>query len=149
MPYHIITTRFNPTTQTFPSDAINAFEMNKRILNKYVSFFEHDQNHYWSIFLEYELVFKHREKDNDDTKSLDDREKEVYEKLKAWRNETAQKEGVPPYVIAKNKDMAIMVERKITTSEALRQIHGFGDKKLEKYGREILDITTSFFGKGP
>jgi superfamily II DNA helicase RecQ len=145
MPFHIITTRFNPTTQTFNADDINTFEINKRILHKQVSFFEHDHHHYWSIFFEYELIMKHHEKDKNEIKALNDQEKEVYEKLKAWRNETAQKEGIPPYVIAKNKDMVYMVERKITTNEALRQIHGFGDKKIEKYGRDITHILKSFF----
>jgi superfamily II DNA helicase RecQ len=149
MPFHIITTRFDPKTETFKMDDIHAFETNKHIRYKQVSFFEHDKEHYWSVFFEYEILSKHPDKDQKETEKLDDDQRPVYEKLKQWRNEAAQKEGIPPYMIAKNKDILFMVESRITTHEALRQIKGFGDRKMEKYGQDILEILKRFYEETP
>ena len=35
--------------------------------------------------------------------------------------------------------------KEIKTLEALKQVNGFGKKKLEKYGKEITEIVKGFF----
>jgi superfamily II DNA helicase RecQ len=46
---------------------------------------------------------------------------------------------VPPFVIARNSQLADIIKREIKTLEALKTINGFGNKKVEKYGQEISD----------
>ncbi len=48
-------------------------------------------------------------------------------------------------MIANNRQLLVIVEKEITSIEALKQIHGFGQKKVEKYGKEISDLMRSFF----
>ena len=64
----------------------------------------------------------------------------LYEALKAWRRERASAEGVPAYVVAHDSMLAAVAEARPTTLDELRAIKGFGPKKLEKYGVEILAI---------
>ena len=62
--------------------------------------------------------------------------------LKNWRNERAAADGVPPYLIAQNDSLmqiAAAVD-KIETAEDLTDIKGFGEKRAQKYGEEILRI---------
>ena len=54
------------------------------------------------------------------------------------RKETAEKKGIPPFVIAKNSHFVEIVNKEITTLEALKQINGFGKKKIEKYGKDRI-----------
>lgn len=68
-----------------------------------------------------------------------------YEKLRQWRKETAEKEGIPPYVIAKNSHLGEIVKKEIKTLEALKQLNGFGAKKVEKYGKDICGIVKAFY----
>jgi hypothetical protein len=37
------------------------------------------------------------------------------------------------------------VKREIKTLESLKQINGFGNRKVEKYGKDIIDIINIFF----
>ena len=70
-----------------------------------------------------------------------------YERLREWRKQKAESEGIPPYVIARNTQLAEVVAGEIKTLEALKEIGGFGKKKLDKYGKEITDIVKAFFEK--
>ncbi|MEO1610446.1 MAG: HRDC domain-containing protein, partial [Pseudomonadota bacterium] len=49
-------------------------------------------------------------------------------------------EGVPPYVICTNKELAAIAARRPQTLAALMQIEGFGKAKADKYGAAMLDL---------
>ncbi len=68
-----------------------------------------------------------------------------YEELRKWRRETAEKEGIPPYVICRNSQIGEIVKKEIKTLEGLKQIDGLGDKKTQKYGKDIIDIINAFY----
>jgi len=68
-----------------------------------------------------------------------------YERLRQWRKETAEYEGIPPFVIAKNSHFIEIIKKEITSLEALKQINGFGKKKIEKYGKAIIEIIRAFY----
>ena len=40
-----------------------------------------------------------------------------------------------------------MVHRKPLTQKALREINGFGKKKVERYGQEIVALVRTFYEK--
>ena len=64
----------------------------------------------------------------------------LFEALKAWRRERAGAEGVPPYVVAHDSVLAAVAEARPATLAELGSIKGFGPKKLEKYGEDILAV---------
>ena len=64
----------------------------------------------------------------------------LYDALKAWRKAKADEEGVPAYVVAHDAMLALVSDARPATPEALRTLKGFGPKKVEKYGEEILAL---------
>jgi len=63
-----------------------------------------------------------------------------YNDLRNWRNERASRDGVPPYLIAHNDSLMQMATMAIKTHEDLLQVKGLGEKRVQKYGDEILRI---------
>jgi ATP-dependent DNA helicase RecQ len=63
--------------------------------------------------------------------------------LRAWRSELARKRGVPAYVVLHDATIDGIAASRPTTPEQLREIPGIGDKKLERYGRELIALVTS------
>lgn len=64
----------------------------------------------------------------------------VFQALRAWRTEKARAEGVPPYLVATNAELEAIATRKPKTLEDLAGVKGFGKLKLEKYGRDVLEV---------
>lgn len=140
--YEIITIPFDSFSKTFKADDLNAFCINKRVIFTKIEFFKDEKQAYWTVFIEYESVL---EKKGDEPAGLTEAGRFCYEKLRQWRKETAEKEGIPPYVIAKNSHLGEIVKKEIKTLEALKQLNGFGAKKVEKYGKDICGIVKAFY----
>jgi superfamily II DNA helicase RecQ len=60
--------------------------------------------------------------------------------LKQWRNERANEDGLPPYMIAQNESLMQIAAARIEKVEDFLGIKGFGEKRAQKYGEEILNI---------
>jgi superfamily II DNA helicase RecQ len=142
MAYEIINIPLSSGSKTFTTDDLNKFCANKKIIERKIEFFQQDGTAYWSVFIEYETIL---EPSGRETIGLTEAGRLCYEELRRWRKETAEKEGIPPFVIAKNAHLVEIVNKEIVTLEALKHINGFGKKKMEKYGKEITGIIESFF----
>ncbi len=68
----------------------------------------------------------------------------LFERLRAWRAQTAKTHGVPAYVIFHDATLREIADVRPRTLERLRNISGIGAKKLEAYGREILEQVAAF-----
>lgn len=64
----------------------------------------------------------------------------LLDKLKKWRAELAVTKSVPAYVIAHNKALEAIAAAPPTTENQLLALPGFGSKKVEAYGMDILAI---------
>jgi ATP-dependent DNA helicase RecQ len=65
----------------------------------------------------------------------------LFNTLRDWRSTRCKRDGVPPYVICNNRQLAAIVKARPQTLAALGQIEGFGEAKLRSYGAEILALT--------
>ena len=63
-----------------------------------------------------------------------------YINLKAWRAEVAQEHNLPAYVIFHDATLAHIASADPQNLEDLQGISGIGVKKLEAYGREVLQV---------
>jgi len=61
--------------------------------------------------------------------------------LREWRSNRSRKEGVPPYILFTNLQLAQIVKKRPQSAAELMQIEGIGKAKSEKYGEEILSIS--------
>ena len=64
----------------------------------------------------------------------------LFNALRGWRGDRAKKEGIPPYVICNNRQLAELVKARPTTLAGLGEVEGIGEAKLKKYGKEILAL---------
>jgi ATP-dependent DNA helicase RecQ len=60
--------------------------------------------------------------------------------LKALRTRLAQAQRVPAYVVFSDRTLAELAVHRPTTMDAMREIHGVGDAKLERYGAAFLEL---------
>ena len=60
----------------------------------------------------------------------------LFEQLKAWRLATA--EGKPAYTVLHNSTLAEIVRLRPTNPDALLEIKGISETKLERYGEQLL-----------
>jgi len=67
-------------------------------------------------------------------------EQALFDKLRWWRVETARTHNVPAYVIFPDATLREIARNAPQTLAALRAISGVGDKKLDSYGTEILQL---------
>ncbi|SAK76424.1 ATP-dependent DNA helicase RecQ [Caballeronia catudaia] len=79
----------------------------------------------------------------DPTAGMSAREKARWERLRAWRAETAKSDGVPAYVIFHDATLAEIARSDPDTIDDLRHIPGIGVRKLERFGDELLDVVGS------
>ena len=64
----------------------------------------------------------------------------VFSKLRELRKEFASKDGVPPFVVFTDEQLASIVKQKPLDLGKLTAIQGIGQAKAEKYGEAVLKI---------
>ncbi len=65
---------------------------------------------------------------------------ELFERLRAWRNQQAEAEGIPLAVLMSNRLLRRIAEERPADMEALRAIAGMSDFILSRYGAELLAL---------
>jgi ATP-dependent DNA helicase RecQ len=63
--------------------------------------------------------------------------------LKAWRAEVARTHNLPAYVIFHDATLHAIAHLAPTNLEALQDISGIGQKKLQAYGHEVLRVVSA------
>jgi ATP-dependent DNA helicase RecQ len=59
--------------------------------------------------------------------------------LKHWRREQARSQGLPPYVVFHDRTLVEVVARQPRSLQALAEISGVGQAKLDRYGPALLE----------
>nr|HMN65928.1 DNA helicase RecQ [Burkholderiaceae bacterium] len=67
----------------------------------------------------------------------------LFERLREWRRVTATTRGVPPYVIFHDTTLRGIAQRRPASLEELAAVSGVGEKKLDAYGAELIDLIGS------
>jgi translin len=75
---------------------------------------------------------------------LDDRQMKIYNELVTWRERKATEENLTPNIIARNATLKEIITRNPETTRELLAIKGFGERRANKYGRDILAILKGF-----
>ena len=84
-------------------------------MNYQAQFFSEENKSYWTIFIEYELLIKPDE-NKQPAIELSAEQELIYTRLKEWRKEKAESQGVPVYVVAKNQ---ILIDIALKKPESL------------------------------
>ena len=67
----------------------------------------------------------------------------MFEELRGWRLKVSQEASVPAFVVFTDATLMAIAEAKPADEAALAKIPGVGRSKLERYGRDVLDILTA------
>ncbi len=68
----------------------------------------------------------------------------LLQQFKAWRNAQADEEDLPIYMVLPQKTLYELVEKLPVTLKELKEISGFGKKKVVKYGAELIGIIREY-----
>jgi translin len=71
---------------------------------------------------------------------LDSTEEALYESLSRWRAKKANEENLAPFIIARNSWLKEIIKLRPTSVRDLNAIKGFGERRVNKYGKEIIAI---------
>lgn len=71
----------------------------------------------------------------------------IYSRIRELRKNISDEEGVPPYAIFKNQQLADMVTGRLTTAAQIAKIPGVGPARTEKYAARFLEILAEEFAK--
>jgi len=139
---------------TAGEEALNAFLASHRVLTVEKHFVPQAGESYWSVCVSV-IDGGVRSSGSGGAKReridyrevLTDADFAVYASLRGLRKTMAEAEGVPPYALFTNEQLAEMVTRRILTLAAMGEIDGVGKARLEKYGEAFLALLTSSFAK--
>lgn len=67
----------------------------------------------------------------------------VLEKLMTWRREKALQAKIPAYCIMKTESLEAIADTMPKSSDELMRLPSIGQKRVEKYGKEIMEIVDS------
>jgi ATP-dependent DNA helicase RecQ len=65
---------------------------------------------------------------------------ELFEELRILRKQLADQQNLPPYVIFTDTTLEDMARQRPTTPDALRNVSGVGERKLQLFGRQFLEV---------
>ena len=70
--------------------------------------------------------------------SWDGVDRELFDRLRAYRRIQAESRGVPPYVVFSDATLRDLARRRPANEEELLAVHGIGAKKCAEYGDDLL-----------
>jgi hypothetical protein len=68
----------------------------------------------------------------------------LYDLIKNWRNVKSREQGVSVFMVLPLKTMRALSAQVPSTMDDLKKVHGFGKKKIEHFGEEILELINNY-----
>jgi len=144
----IFTLKFDSLTGAFDDGPLQEFLTHKEVLSLREHFFVKDEIPYLTIVAHYTMppltTPGGNVKEGESWRTmLTENDISLFNTLRTWRQKKARDSGVPPYIICTNAQLAAIACRRSHSLNALSLIEGIGRAKIEKYGRELLQITSN------
>lgn len=144
MKIQIFTISSNADQQIFDQNSLNDFLSTVLFRKSDVHFVDSDVP-YGSVLVHFE---DEEFKQNGTTKATSEMgnrilsfdEQMLERNLRQWRNKKAVEARISAFLVCCNSELSNVAIQKPKSSQELRQIKGFGELKVEKYGSEILTI---------
>ena len=139
---------FNSQIGIFDDEEFNNFVKDKELVSVNDYLFQKDGIPYLTLVVKYKSILtpisnELRSNRKEEWKELlDETSMPLFNTLRQWRNEKSKKEGVPPYIILNNKQLAELCKRRPQSQYELMKVGGIGKAKVERYGGDILKLTS-------
>lgn len=120
---------------------LNDFLQQVKFVKSTTHFVASEESPYWSVLLHYETPNEVQEKKVCvQVADLTPGAQYVFECLKQWRTEKAEALNVPKFIVSHNSELVNIAFHHPKNVEELKKIKGFGAKKAEKYGEDIIAV---------
>ena len=145
----VVTLRFDPVSEAFDDGPLQEFLRSKEVLTIRDHFFMRNEAPYLAVVVTYNLpgpatgsvpAEKGKERGVSWRELISEADLPLFNALRDWRAERARRDGVPPYLICTNKQLAAMVNARPGSLSKLGSIEGIGKAKLDNYGQELLAL---------
>ncbi|MCP4379509.1 MAG: HRDC domain protein [bacterium] len=145
MRFRLFTLKFDVRLERFDDNELQDFLKDKELLSAREHFFVKQEIPYLLVCVSYlpgaeDLAPSTKPKQDEWREIISEAQLPHFNSLRDWRNERARSEGVPPYVICSNKQLAAMVVARPDSLAALGKIEGIGEAKIKKYGPKLLEL---------
>jgi len=70
-------------------------------------------------------------------------DRELFDKLRAWRREIADERGLAPFMVCSDATLRELARYRPTSIDRLCEIHGIGQKKQSEYGEAVVELIKS------
>lgn len=71
---------------------------------------------------------------------LSQEEFEIFAKLRECRKAIAAEDGIPPFAVFVDEELAGLSRLSEITITSMKTVHGIGDKKAERYGKRLVTM---------
>lgn len=149
----VFTLRFNGLLDAFDDAPLRDFIKDKEVIAVRDHFFLRQDQPYLVVIVNYTLKpipteaatakpgdQKQKQKDESCREYVGEADLPLFNALRDWRMARCKREGLPPYVICTNRQLAAMIAARPQSLAQLGEIEGFGKAKLERYGADILAL---------
>lgn len=144
----VITLRFNSMLEGFDDEPLREFIKDKEVFSIRDHFFTRNDTPYLALIIAYSMppqpVAGHdgAEKKREESwrELVSEKDVPLFNMLRDWRNELGKREGLPPYMIFTNRQLASIVATRPESLTKLTEIEGIGKVKTDKYGKDVLKI---------
>jgi len=124
------------------SEEMNVFLRSKKILHVREHLVNHDtEGVHWCYSIHYvdDVNISDRDKVRVDYREvLDEASFKRFSVLREIRKRVAQEDAVPAFAVFTDGELAEMAKVEVLTPEAMKQLKGVGEKKIEKYAQHFL-----------
>ena len=137
----VITLRFDQLLEAFDDRPLREFVKDKDMLSIRDHFFVRNETPYLAAVVTYApqpVVQPAAARAAGSRLEVGEADMPLFNAMRDWRAERSKKEGVPPYMICTNRQLAAILRDKPRRMGKLGEIQGIGKAKLEKYGEELL-----------
>ena len=160
MQYRILDLSFSPRTRGIDDEPLQRLLHGHEAVSITEHFYSHEGTPHLLVGVAYRLAAPHpvpkpsaqkaenRSRDHQEGNNkwdeiLDEANRSLFNTLRAWRTARARADGVPPYIILTNVQLAEIANKRPATRTALKAIPGVGEGRIDKFGEELLRVTTT------
>lgn len=142
----VVTLRYEERLQGFPEGALREAAAGREVLEVRDHFFLHGGVPHLALVVLLgggagEGGYRPRNPNAPDPEEgIAEERRPLYRELKRWRNERAKADGKPAYAIARNAQLAEIVNRAPKSLEGLKAVEGIGEGFCRDYGAEVLEL---------
>lgn len=143
MKLKVFTLRMDPATGTFDDRELVEFQAEREVLDASEHLVTRDGEPVLAIVLRWREASRDTRSDyprKEWRAELDEAGQKAYDALRDWRNRASRRDGLPPYLILTNREVAEVVAKRPGSLAALRDVPGFGEAKCSRWGAEILAV---------